>query len=368
MRVLDLALNMAPAPANPVVTPPLTAAAEGILGRVEAGLAATLDAEARAWGIDDPDAAPVVETLERFVRSGGKRLRPRFCAWGHVAGGGASEDDHVVALGMAVELLHAFALIHDDVMDGSERRRGRPSVHAQFEKARAASDADGDASRYGESMAILTGDLAHTLAERLMLEQSVAVRREWHAMQVELTRGQALDLTAAARRDYTADSSRRIAILKSGRYTVVRPLTLGALTAARPDLVGPFADFGEPVGQAFQLRDDLLGAFGAEQTTGKPVGDDLREGKPTLLVAYARRRTSGAARALLDRIGCPDLDPSAIADIQDLLVTCGARDDVERAIDRLVANAFVALDRAPVEAEARTALRDLVAGAVWRCA
>jgi geranylgeranyl diphosphate synthase type I len=358
---------MAPAPADPVVTTLLLAdAAALILDRVEAGLAETLETETRAWRADDPDAAPVVEALGRFVSSGGKRLRPRFSTWGHLAGGGGAEDERIVTLGVAVELLHAFALVHDDVMDGSDRRRGRPSVHAQF--ARAATGVTADAARHGESMAILTGDLAHTLAERMMLEQSMAVRREWHTMQVELTRGQALDLTAAANRDYAPGASRRIAVLKSGRYTVVRPLTLGALTAGRPDLVRPFEDFGEPAGQAFQLRDDLLGAFGSEAGTGKPVGDDLREGKPTLLVAYARDRASGAGRALLDRIGGADLDGAAIAGIQDVLVSCGARDEVEHTIDRLVADAFVALDRAPIEAEARTALRDLVAGAVWRAA
>ncbi len=354
------------ATANPTSTtaPPLTRIAAEILELVEHTLTAELRNEIAIWRCEDPAAAPVVEALARFVASGGKRLRPLFCIWGHLAGG--ARDDGVATLAAAIELLHAFALVHDDVMDESEHRRGSLSVHAQFARAYEEAGHAATAARFGESMAILVGDLAHVLAERLLLEQPAAVRREWHAMQVELTRGQTLDVAATMHRRHDAALSRRIAVLKSGRYTVVRPLALGALNAGRADLVAPFTTFGEPVGEAFQLRDDLLGAFGSEAATGKPVGDDLREGKATLLLAYARARASGAGAALLDRVGSPDLDENTISQIQDVLITSGARDEVERTIDMLAERAFGALDQAPIEYEARTALRDLVTRAIWR--
>jgi geranylgeranyl diphosphate synthase, type I len=347
---------------------PLVESVGALLRGVEDQLCAVLEQERGVWRADDPPAAPVLDALARFVGDGGKRIRPRFCIWAYLAGDSAADHGRVVSLGAAIELLHAFALIHDDVMDESEQRRGRPSVHAAFAHAHRQARGAGNPARFGESMAILAGDLAHVLAERLMLDQPLAVRREWHAMQIELSRGQALDVVAAASRRYDADGARRIAVLKSGRYTVVRPLTLGALAADRPDLARSFAAFGEPVGEAFQLRDDLLGAFGSARITGKPVGDDLREGKATLLMAFARARVTGASAAVLDRVGSPGLDATAVAEIQDVLITSGARDAAERTIDDLVARAFEALDDTPVSDEARAALRELVAGAVWRAA
>ena len=204
------------------------------------------------------------------------------------------------------------------------------------------------------------------LAERALLDAPREVRAHWFEMEIELTRGQALDLNATTCREFDPNIARRVAILKSGRYTIVRPLLLGARAAGRTDLDTAYQAFGEPLGEAFQFRDDLLGAFGSTAETGKPVGDDLREGKPTYLLACAQRRVSGASTRLLRRVGTADLDASAVRSLQQLLDECGAHAEVEERLATLEMQALDALDRMPVDNSVRDRLQALAAAAVWR--
>ncbi|MDQ1506837.1 MAG: geranylgeranyl diphosphate synthase, type [Actinomycetota bacterium] len=338
------------------VPPSLSAVAPAVEARIDA----LLEAEAARWGLVDPALLPPLEALRRFILDGGKRLRPAFCHWAFVGAGGDPAGRPVVDAGAALELLHAFALLHDDVMDGSRLRRGRTTVHVDFAARHGAAGWRGEARRFGEGVAILVGDLAFVYADLLMFGAPPAATGVFNELRVELNIGQALDLigTAEARRDQPM--ARRIACYKSGKYTVERPLHLGAALAGRLDeLAEPLSAYGLPLGEAFQMRDDILGTFGDPAVTGKPVGEDLREGKPTPLLAIATARAGAAGRSLLDRVGSPDLGDAEVAAIQTLLVETGAREETEHLVDQLAAEAVAALDKAPLTADAHAALTEL---------
>jgi geranylgeranyl diphosphate synthase type I len=336
---------------------------------VEARIDALLEGELTRWGLVDPELVPPIEALRRFVLDGGKRLRPAFCHWAFVGAGGDPADPAVIDAGAALELLHAFALLHDDVMDGSPLRRGRTTVHVDFAARHVAAACRGEARRFGEGVAILVGDLAFVYADLLMVGVPPAATEIFNELRVELNIGQALDLigTAEARRDRLM--ARRIARYKSGKYTVERPLHLGAALQGRlDDLAEPLSAYGLPLGEAFQMRDDVLGTFGDPAVTGKPVGEDLREGKPTPLLAIATARAGAEGAELLGRVGFPDLGADEVAAIQALMIETGAKEETERLVDELAAEAVAALDRAALTGEARAALTELaafVAHRVW---
>jgi geranylgeranyl diphosphate synthase type I len=338
------------------------------VGRAAAArVVALLDAEVVRWRAVDESLVAPLASLRALVLAGGKRLRPAFCHWAYLGAGGTPDDDVVVDVGAALELLHTFALVHDDVMDGSDQRRGAPAVHRAFIDRHASTEWRGEARRFGEGAAILVGDFAFVYADRLMARAPAEAREIFDELRVELCVGQYLDLVGTAGGEPDAAAARRIEWYKSGKYTVERPLHLGAALAGRgPELAPALSAFGLPLGEAFQLRDDLLGVFGDTELTGKPVGDDLREGKLTPLVAFAAERADGSGRALLDRLGAPDLDDEEIDALRGLLVDCGAVDAAERRIEALVAESLRELDRAPLTAEARAALAALGTFAAWR--
>ncbi len=337
-----------------------------IAARVDARIGALLDAETDRWTQVDPGLVEPLGALRRLVSSGGKRLRPAFCHWAFVGAGGDGDDPAVIDAGAALELLHTFALIHDDVMDGSATRRSMGTIHVQFEELHALEGWRGEGRRFGEGVAVLVGDLAFVYADQMLAAAPAEAVAVFTELRVEVNIGQYLDLVGTARGEVGERTARRISRFKSGKYTVERPLHLGAALAGRlEDLAAPLSAYGLPLGEAFQMRDDLLGAFGDETVTGKPVGEDLREGKPTVLYAIARERAgeaggaSGAAAAVLDRYGAPDLTDDEIADLQDVMVEGGAVAQVEAAIEELAAEAQRALDTAPLALPAKHALAEL---------
>lgn len=354
-----------PAADRPLPPPQL----EAVASRVRDRLAELLDVEAERWREVDTDLAHPLSSIARLVMSGGKRLRPAFCYWSFVGCGGRPDDPLVVDAGAAFELLHAFALIHDDVMDGSVTRRGITTIHTEFSGLHRESSWRGEPRRFGEGVAILAGDLAAVLADRLLLGAPPAAQAIWHELKIEVDVGQYLDLIGTVRGSTDLATAERIARYKSGKYTVERPLHLGAALAGDrsgdgpvPDLerrMAALSDYGGPLGEAFQLRDDLLGTFGDPRTLGKPVGDDLREGKPTTLVAIAAERCTGADAILLARIGSLDLTSEEVVKLQALLDACGARDAVELRIAQLTDEAIAALPACGLAAEATDALAAL---------
>jgi geranylgeranyl diphosphate synthase, type I len=336
-------------------------------GRVDDRISALLDEELARWRSVDPDLQEPLIALRDLIFAGGKRLRPAFCHWAYVGAGGTHDDPIVVDAGAALEMLHTFALVHDDVMDGSGIRRRLPAIHQRFMTRHGMQRWRGEARRYGEGAAILVGDFAFVYADMLLGAVSDVARPIFDELRLELCVGQFLDLEGTASGSSDPVQAERIERYKSGKYTVERPLHLGAALAGRLEsLADPLSAFGLPLGEAFQMRDDILGVFGDASITGKPVGDDLREGKLTPLVAAAAARATGSAARTLDRLGDADLDDAEIAALQEVLVDTGAVDQVERSIERHVEQALDALSDAPIAPEARRALEELTAFVAWR--
>jgi geranylgeranyl diphosphate synthase type I len=328
-----------------------------------------LTAERARWSALDPDLDAPIAEIERLVLSGGKRLRPAFCHWGFVGAGGDPEDPRVVDAGAAFELMHAFALFHDDVMDDAHARRGSPTTHVVHAEQHREGGWAGESRRYGEGVAVLVGDLAFVYADQLLEGADRAVWEIWNELRIELNAGQLLDIMGSVRGVRDVGTAERICRYKSGKYTIERPLHLGAVLAdpdRREELLPGLSAYGLPLGDAFQMRDDVMGVFGDPAVTGKPVGGDLREGKPTPLLARAVARADEAQRTLLDRVGAPDLTDAEVADLQQVIVDTGALDDLEAHITALTTSAVEAvrgLDLAAPATEELVALAEYVS---WR--
>jgi geranylgeranyl diphosphate synthase type I len=353
---------------------------ENLVERVDTALAGYLAGRREQTEAIHPVVDDVAGVLERFVH-GGKRIRPTFAWWGWRGAGGEPGGDRAEAVLVAVsalELVQANALIHDDLMDASATRRGRPTVHVDFADRHRAHGWLGPAERFGSAAAILLGDLALAWADD-MLEASgvpeVALRRArpvWASMRTEMIGGQFMDVWSQATGDGSAETALRVNRYKTAAYTVERPLELGAaLAGAGEGLIAAYRRFGSDLGVAFQLRDDLLGVLGDPAVTGKPAGDDLREGKRTLLMALAgeaaRDRDDRMATAVLDHaMGDPDLDDAGVARVREVLAELGTPEQLERRIERLTESALCALDAADLAPPADTRLPELALTATRR--
>ena len=337
---------------DPVPAGPLDA--EDLRARVDRALATLLDRELAALGFLGDDAGPVTAALTRFVLGAGKRLRPAFVYWGYRGAGGAPDGpaaEAAVVAACSVELLHACAMVHDDVMDGSEVRRGRPAMHVAFADLHRSRAWRGDPAAFGEGAAVLMGNLAFTWADVALVDAGLAgdrlaaALRAFNRLRSELMGGQYLDLVEAARGAPSEAAIRRVLRYKSGKYTIQRPLHLGhAIAGGDPALVATYSAYGLPLGEAFQLRDDVLGVFGEPSVTGKPAGDDLREGKETYLVMLTRRRADDAGRQLLEgALGDGKLTEDRVAELRRVIAGCGALEENEARIAELLAEAKAAV-------------------------
>lgn len=322
-----------------------------------------------------PDLAALVDPVQRLL-SGGKRLRAAFAYWGYRAAGRPGSP-HLVRLASAMEFFQAAALLHDDVMDGSDTRRGMPSAHRAAALAHTESGWSGDSDRFGEATAILAGDLCLQWTDELYATSGLPAehlargRETFDRMRTQLMGGQFLDVLESVRGwegMTTADrvaAARRVIRFKSAKYTIEAPLLIGALAGGMAaDSAAALSAYGLTLGEAFQLRDDLLGVFGDPVHTGKPAGDDLREGKRTVLVAYAADGSAEPERdLLLSALGDPGLTPQVVADVRILIDRSGAVERVEADIATLAAQARAALAsiRAGVDPTAYEVLDALIA-------
>ncbi len=365
--------------AAPQQAGPRLAEDDATVAAVEAAIAGTLDTLRANWtalaaavvpreGVLHTDS--VLDLLEAMVHSGGKRFRPRMAHWGWVAAGGhrtGTGRAELVTVGAALELLHVFALIHDDVMDGSETRRGHPSVHASARRQHVQRTGIGDPQRYGENIAILAGDLAHSEAGAMVATLPRPLQELWRTLSIELMMGQGRDLVGAANGRRDLAHAREVARAKSGAYTVGRPLQLGAVAAgATPRTLGALERYGLAVGEAFALRDDILGVIGDARATGKPVGDDIVAGKPTVLMALATQRFSARWCRSLKRAAGGRGSSALVAALQAEFVRSGVIAEVEGMIRDQVEAAFLALDDPAIDADAAHGLQALARRVAWR--
>ena len=320
-------------------------------------------------GVGD-DLSPLMDALSDLLR-GGKRLRPAFCYWGWRGAGGA-DCPEIVTVSASLEMFQAAALVHDDVMDGSDTRRGQPSVHRRIAALHRRHRWLGSPEDFGVAGAILAGDLCLSWCDEMYAGSGLAAedlargRRVFDRMRTELMCGQYLDMLESAQSSTSVERARHVIMFKSARYSVAQPLLLGGtLAGAGPELLTTYDRYGHALGEAFQLRDDVLGVFGDPATTGKPAGDDLREGKRTVLVAMALERCSPAQAAQVrDGLGDPRLGPEGVDGLREVIVESGALAAVERLIAEQSAAARSMLSG--VDEPARTVLDQLVLAATTR--
>ncbi len=321
-----------------------------------------------------PDLLSCADAVTDLL-AGGKRLRAAFCYWGW-RGCGGTDDQRIFTAAAALELLHASALVHDDVMDASDTRRGQPAVHRRFAAWHGEARWRGSADGFGAGAAILVGDLLLAWTDEMLRTCGLSHEAVWRglavldAMRTEVFSGQFLDLVGQASGAAAVDSALRVVTFKSAKYTVERPLHLGAALAGAPE-PGPeraaYSGYGVPIGVAFQLRDDILGVFGDPARTGKPVTGDLREGKRTVMLAIARERADRSQALVLDQaVGDPLLDDAGAEQVRAVITGTGALAECEAMIESSVKEALSALEAAPITPESRAALADLAVAATSR--
>lgn len=345
-----------------------------------AELASFLEAQRAILAGVSADTLPLVDALRDLTR-GGKRLRALLCYWGWRGAGGGRTDTAVVRAGVALELFQAAALIHDDIIDRSDTRRGAPSVHRRFSNTHGSMGWHLDGDRFGEGAAILAGDMCLSFSEEVFAAvgprtaHGTTARAIFNRMRTEVMAGQYLDILEEVAGPGQApgsavDRAMNILRYKSAKYSTEHPLMLGgALAGAPADLIDAYSDFALPLGEAFQLRDDVLGVFGDPAITGKPAGDDLREGKRTVLIAQALNLAAPAeARLITEHLGQPALTDALVGRIRNIIVESGALQATEDLITERSAAAYEALDRLTVDGLSRAALDQLAQAAIKRTA
>lgn len=361
--------------ASDLVRRPLDAA--DLRPRVQSVIDRVLDDQGALLASVSSDMEPLVAAL-RDLLSGGKRLRPAFAYWGWRGAASAADlhtcDTGVIEAVTGLEFLQACALIHDDVMDGSDTRRGLPAAHRRFAGLHRGEQWLGSPESFGVGAAILLGDLCLSWADEVLLnaemprESLMRAKTIYDEMRSELMAGQYLDLLEQACGGGSVDRALQVVRYKSAKYTIERPLHIGAALAGAPESVSQaYSGYGLPLGEAFQLRDDVLGVFGDPEQTGKPAGDDLREGKRTVLIAIAAERADDTQlsrlRALL---GDPGLDATGVATLRTIIEDTGALAYTEEMIDQLLGQALSSLADAGIDDEARQVLTGLAYAATRR--
>jgi geranylgeranyl diphosphate synthase type I len=352
--------------------------AVSLVGRFAQHLTDFLDTHTSQLVAIHPDLSLLADQAQSAVMTGGKRLRPSFAYWGWRSRqvDGAPGERNLIRAAASLELLHACALVHDDVMDASATRRGQPAAHVRFARTHESCQWPGSAESFGTAGAILLGDLLLSWAEEMFTaairalpsDRAAAAEVEFDQMRTEVVAGQFLDVLAQTRGEFDPDEALRVVQFKTSKYTVERPLLLGAAAAgAAPETSRALSGYGLALGEAFQLRDDLLGVFGDPSETGKPAGDDLREGKRTLLVALAAQAADADQHdTLRNGIGNAQLTEEDVAELRSVLIATGARDAVEKRIHERTAAAGHFLTEGSIAPAAQHALAELAYAAAHR--
>lgn len=321
-----------------------------------------LNDQRHRWQAVHASFSTIFDELDTMVLSGGKRIRSAFLHAGWVTSGGQQDDSVHWKFAGAIELLHACALFHDDVIDDSSIRRGHVTTHRRLAMDHSEDNLLGESRRFGEGSAILIGDVAFALADFLMTELPPSARPMWNEIRLEMNMGQYLDTVGTALRERDITFAHTVSRLKTAKYTIERPLHIGALAAdaERGNILLPLLSaYAIPLGIAFQLRDDILGAYGDESVTGKPVGGDFREGKPTALIAHAFGVASTAQLQVLNMIGDASLSTANIERIQEVLVETGSLEHVEALVREYELQAHEAVVSPDIDDDSRNMLLSL---------
>lgn len=342
------------------------AIASQVNGHLDAFLQERIAAESQS------EVRDALGMLHTFTLNGGKRIRPLFCYWGWRGACGAADDTDIIAVAAALELFHTAALIHDDIIDNSDLRRGRPTVHLSLGQWHAGHDWRGESGAFGLSGALLAGNACLVWSEELFHANPLVVchdraRKLFARLRTSAVYGEFLDLVGEVRGGRLSDAM-KIVRHKTASYTVRYPLQIGgALAGADDTLMAAYDTFGLLLGEAFQLRDDLIGLFNTSTVTGKNAADDVRQGKPTALIAVAREQSDPRQRARLDELyGAERLGPDDLAELRAVVRATGAPAVIERMIRDRHAEAVRALRRADLEPSALTELESLAAASVHR--
>ncbi|KAA9394432.1 polyprenyl synthetase family protein [Kocuria coralli] len=356
----------------------VSAETDGFLERLSAELSRWFELQTREAAEITDAALPLVEAVAA-LSTGGKRLRAQLLYWGWRAAGGARESEIPVVAAASLELFQTAALIHDDVIDRSDTRRSMPSVHKWFEAIHMRRGWDLEAPHFGTSSAILVGDMALTWSEQLfsralaMAGHPAEAAADFATMRTEVMIGQYLDIHAEVAgpdvpRELTVQRALDVLRFKSAKYSAEHPVALGALLAAAPEeFVEQCRAFALPLGEAFQLRDDILGIFGDPVTTGKPAGDDLREGKRTAVIGLHFEMADHDDAALISSVlGRQDLQDDDVRSAREALRRSGALAATEDMVGRLTDRAFTELERLPTDPLAKAALLGIARAAVKR--
>jgi geranylgeranyl diphosphate synthase type I len=350
---------------------------DGILqlkSAVDKSLASFFDRESAYLNNVDDELIPVSDALGHFLLDSGKRLRPLFAAIGHIGAGGEITQESITALS-SLELVHVCALIHDDLMDASDIRRGAPSIHKQFETIHKVKNLHGSSEQFGLAASVLMGDLAIIWADKMLHESGVKSSQILSAlpiydeMRVELMAGQYLDVYEQALASESIERSLKVARYKSGKYSIERPLHFGAALSAnaKSEQYGIYSQYGLPLGEAFQLRDDIIGVFGDPQETGKPAGDDLREGKRTVLIASTLNKSNDAQRKEFEKyFGRANLDQTGVEVLRSIIIDTGALKEVELLISQMTSNARTAAKSGGISPKASAMLEEMAIAATMR--
>ena len=350
---------------------------DGILGltsKIGASLTEFFDRQAPYLKEIGSELEPVADALGHFLLDSGKRLRPLFAAIGYL-GTGEELTPEIVRAVSSLELVHVCALIHDDVMDGSNTRRGAPAIHKQFESLHGERGLHGAGEQFGFAAAILIGDLALVWAAKMLHESGAPANQIlrslpiYDEMRVELMVGQYLDTYEQALASESVERSLKVARYKSAKYSIERPLHFGAMLSSqfRQVHIKNYSNYGLPLGEAFQLRDDLIGVFGDPLVTGKPAGDDLREGKRTVLVATTLSKANTSQRELfLRNFGRPDLNLEQIDTMREIIIETGALAELEKLIEEMRSKALAALESRGITEQAASLLEEMAVAATTR--
>ena len=350
---------------------------DGILqlkSEVDKSLASFFDRESAYLHSVDDDLIPVSNALGHFLLDSGKRLRPLFAAIAHIGAGGEITQESITALS-SLELVHVCALIHDDLMDASDTRRGAPSIHKQFEAIHKDKNLHGSSEQFGLAASVLMGDLALIWADKMLHEsglqssQILSSLPVYDEMRVELMAGQYLDVYEQALASESVERSLKVARYKTGKYSIERPLHFGAALSAhvKSEHYEIYSRYGLPLGEAFQLRDDIMGVFGDPQETGKPAGDDLREGKRTVLIATTLNKSNDAQRKEFEKyFGKAQLDQTGVEVLRSIITETGALAQVESLITEMTFSAHSAAKSGGISSKAGSMLEEMAIAATVR--